>query len=42
MTVEKIIETFRVKPELYTYVVERANDVTTFRDEDADQADLGN
>ena len=42
VTVEKIIETFRIKPELYTYVVERANDVTTFRDEDADQADLGN
>ncbi len=42
VTVEKIIETFRVKPELYTYVVERANDVTTFRDEDADQADVGN
>lgn len=42
VSVEKIVETFRVKPELYTYVVERANDVTTFRDEDADQADVGN
>ncbi len=42
VSVEKIIETFRVKPELYTYVVERSNDVTTFRDEDAEAADLGN
>jgi hypothetical protein len=42
VSVEKIVETFRVKPELYSYVVERANDVTTFRDEDADEADVGN
>lgn len=42
VSVEKIVETFRVKPELYTYVVERANDVTTFRDEDADEADVKN
>lgn len=42
VSVEKIVETFRVKPELYSYVVERANDVTTYRDEDADEADAKN
>lgn len=42
VSVEKIVETFRVKPELYSYVVERANDVTTYRDEDSEAADLGN
>lgn len=42
VSVEKIMETFVVKPELYTYVVERSNDVVTYRDEEADEADLGN
>lgn len=42
VSVEKIIETFRLKPELYSYVVEMSNKVTTFRDEDADEADVGN
>lgn len=42
MSVEMIVRTFEVKPELYSYVVERANDVTTYRDEDADEEDVKN
>lgn len=41
-TPEVIERTFEKQPELFSYVVERANDVTTYRDEEADEADVGN
>lgn len=42
LTPEVIMQTFEVKPEMFSYVVERSNDVVTFRDEEADDADVGN
>jgi hypothetical protein len=41
-TPEVIELTFEKKPELFSYVVERANDVTTYRDEETEEADVGN
>lgn len=40
--VDNVILTFRTKPELYAYVTQMANAVTTFRDEDAEEADVKN
>lgn len=42
LTWQKVVETFEVKPELYTYIVQRTNDVTTYRDEDGDEVDAKN
>lgn len=41
-TWQTVVRVFEAMPELYTYVVQRANDVTTYRDEDGDEIDVKN
>lgn len=42
MSWQMVVKTFELKPELYTYIVQRANDVTVYRDEDGDEIDVKN
>ena len=42
VTPEIVERTFRLNPELFRYVTAQANDVSLFRDEDAEAADSGN